>query len=74
MDWFMCSLFYIPAMFKKKSPVTHKLCPNDNRGSTITGNTFTTNRALSAPWLVLRANQHEMTAAMFFDDEASESS
>lgn len=43
----------------KKSPETHKLRPNDNRGNTITGNTFTTNSALSPQWLALHANQDE---------------
>ncbi len=42
-----------------KQPETHKLYPNDNRGNTITGNTFTTNPALSPQWLVLHANQDE---------------
>lgn len=54
---FMHNLLHIPAMWKK-SPDTHKLCPNDNRGNTITGNTFTTNHALSPQWLVLHANQN----------------
>lgn len=30
---------------------THKLCPNDNRGNAITGNTFTTSPVLSPQWL-----------------------
>lgn len=57
--WFcLCITFFISQQCEKKSPDTHKLCPNDNRGNTITGNTFTTNHALSPQWLVLHANQN----------------
>lgn len=57
--WFcLCIAFFISRQCEKKSPGTHKLCPNDNRGNTITGNTFTTNPALSPQWLVLHANQN----------------
>lgn len=56
--WFcLCIAFFISRHCEKKSSETHKLCPNDNRGNTITGNTFTTNPALSPQWLVLHANQ-----------------
>lgn len=56
--WFcLCVAFFISRQCEKKSPETHKLCPNDNRGNTITGNTFTTNPALSQQWLVLHVNQ-----------------
>lgn len=53
---FMHGPFHIPAMCKKiknknRAPETHKLCPNDNRGNAIRGNTFTTNPALSPRWL-----------------------
>lgn len=54
---FMRSLFQYPSNLKKRGTETHKLCPNDNRGNTITGNTFTTNPALSPQWLALHANQ-----------------
>lgn len=52
--WFcLCTALFISRQCakKKESPETHKLCPNDNRGNAITGNTFTTNPALSPQWL-----------------------
>lgn len=65
---FMRSLFNNPANVKKKkrnkNPKTHKLCPNDNRGSTITGSTFTTNPALSPQRLVLHANWDGRTSLL----------
>lgn len=61
--WFcLCIALFISRQCeerRKKSPETHKLCPNDNRGNAITGNTFTTNPALSPQWLLLRANQNQ---------------
>lgn len=47
---FMCRLFHIERGTKKRTQ-THKLCPNDNKGNAITGNTFTTSPALSPQWL-----------------------
>lgn len=58
---FMRSPSHIPAMWGEKRPETHKLCPNDNRGNTITGNTFTTNPALSPQRLVLHAMNGRMS-------------
>lgn len=47
----MVLFMHMPFSYPGKGPETHKHCPNDNKGSTITGNTLTTNPALSPQWL-----------------------
>lgn len=55
--WFcLCVVFFKSRQYEKKSQ-KHTNCPHDSRGNTITGNTFTTNPALSPQWLVLHAKQ-----------------
>lgn len=64
--WFcLCVAFFTSRQCEKKSPGTHKPCPNDNRGNTITGNTFTTNPALSPQWLALHAKPDGRMCLMY---------
>ena len=64
--------FFISRQCEKKSPETHKLCSNDNRGNTITGNMFTTNPTLSLQWLVLQANQDESAGCSVLSSTTAE--